>query len=70
MEIKRGVVKGFDAGTYTATVQITGSLSMWLEGVPVSRGIPSAEMAAGRSCAVIFFDDSNPKDAVLWAVWQ
>mgnify|MGYP005840109421 CR=1 FL=1 len=69
MEIRKGVVKGFDAGSYTATVQVAGSLSVWLEGVPVSRGIPFGEMMAGRSCAVLFFDPSNPKDGVVLAVW-
>lgn len=66
--IKKGIVKGFDSGNYTATVQIAGSLSVWLEGVPVSRGIPSAEMVEGRGCAVIFLDETNPQDAVLIAV--
>ena len=67
--IKKGVIRGFDSGTYTATVQIAGSLSVWLEGVPVSRGIPSAEMVVERSCSVIFLDESNPKDAVVAAVY-
>ena len=71
MEAKRGVIKGFDSGTYKATVQMAGSLSVWLEGVPVSRGIPSAEMVTGRSCSVIFFDDqTSPADAVLIAAWE
>lgn len=67
--IKKGVIKAFDAGDYTATVQIAGSLSVWLEGVPVSRGIPSGEMVAGRNCAVILLDESNPQDAVVVAVY-
>ncbi len=68
--IKKGVIKAFDSGTYTATVQIAGSLSVWLEGVPVSRAIPSAEMVAGRNCAVIFLDECNPQDAVVAAVYS
>ena len=40
MEIRKGSVRSFDAATYTATVQMAGSLATWLEGVPVSRGIP------------------------------
>jgi len=71
MDLRRGVVKGFDSGTYKATVQIAGSLSVWLEGIPVSRDIPSGEMVSGRNCSVIFFDDlTNPADAVLVAIWQ
>lgn len=69
MELRRGTVKAFDPVTYTATVQVAGSLSVWLEGVPVARNIPSAEMVPGRKCAVIFFDPANPADAVVAAVW-
>ena len=67
--IKKGVIRAFDGVAYTATVQIAGSLSVWLEGVPVSRGIPSAEMVVGRNCAVVFLDESNPQDAVVTAVY-
>ena len=69
MNIRSGVVKAFDAGTYTATVQLSGSLAVWLSELPVARNIPSAEMLAGRRCAVIFFDASNPRDAVVAAVF-
>jgi len=69
MSIRKGVVKSFDSGAYTATVQVAGSLAVWLEDVPVARNIASVEMAAGRNCAVIFFDEANPKDAVLAAVY-
>ncbi|MBA7642346.1 hypothetical protein ES703_50036 [subsurface metagenome] len=67
--IKKGILKAFNSGTYTATVQVQGSLSVWLEDVPVSRGIPTAEMVTGRNVAVIFFDPGNPDDAVVVAVW-
>ena len=70
MEVRKGVIKGFDSGTYRATVQVAGSLSVWLEGVPVARNIPSSEMVAGRHCALIFFDETNPQDAVLVAVYS
>ena len=70
MEVRKGVIKGFDAGPYTATVQVAGSLSVWLEGITVARNIPSSEMVAGRSCALIFFDETNPEDAVVMAVYS
>jgi hypothetical protein len=69
MELKRGTLKLFDAGAYTATVQLPGSLSSWLSGVPVSRAIDPAQLTAGRSVAIAFFDPANPQDAVLFAVW-
>jgi len=39
-----GILKAFDNTTYTATVQLTGSLAQWLRTVPVNRAIPAAEM--------------------------
>lgn len=67
--IKKGIIKAFNSTPYTATVQIAGSLSVWLEGVPVSRDIASAEMVVGRKCIVIFPDETNPQDAVVAAVY-
>ena len=69
MTVRRGELKAFDAATYTATVQVAGSLAVWLEGVPVARNIPTAELVAGRRCAIVFFDEANPQDAVLVAVY-
>jgi hypothetical protein len=69
MEMRRGVLKSFDSGTYKATVEITGSLAVWLSGVAVARNIAAAELTAGRKVAVLFFDPANPNDAVLSAVW-
>lgn len=69
MDIKRGIIKGFDSGTYKATVQIAGSLSVWLNEVAVARNIPASEMIAGRRCVIIFFDETNPGDAVVVGVY-
>ena len=68
-EIRHGVIKAWDAGTYTATVQLTGSLQLWLTTVPVSRNIAGAEMSVGRIVAVALFDPTNHTDAVLFAVY-
>lgn len=69
MDLRRGTVRTFDSGTYTASVQLAGSLPTDLSGIAVARNIAAAEMVAGRSCAVIFFDPSNPGDAVVIAVY-
>ena len=69
MNVRRGTIKDFDSGSYLATVQIAGSLSVWLEGVAVARNILAADMVNGRSCAVVFFDEDNHQDAVLVAVY-
>jgi hypothetical protein len=67
--IKKGILKSFDSNTYRATVQIAGSLSVWLENIPTSRAIAASEMTVGRNVAVLFLDPSNFSDAVVIAVW-
>jgi hypothetical protein len=67
--IKKGILKSFNSDTYLATVQLIGSLSVWLDNVPTSRAIAAADMVAGRNVAVLFLDPSNFSDAVIIAVW-
>ena len=69
MEMKRAVLRHFDSGSYTATLQIAGSLTTYLSGIPVARNIAPAELVNGRKVAVYFFDLANPDDAVVLAVW-
>jgi len=47
MSMRKGVLKSFDSGTYTATVQLGGSYKVYLESIAVARNLPSAEMASG-----------------------
>ena len=67
--IKKAIVRAYDSATHTATVQIEGSMDTWLEDIPVSRGIADVEMVTGRHCAVIMFNEANPKDAVIVGVF-
>jgi hypothetical protein len=67
--IKKGILKALSSTPYTATVKVQGSLSVWLEDLPVFRGLPTAAMVTGRSVAVLFLDPGNPDDAVVVAVW-
>ena len=69
MRMKKGVLKSFNSGDYTATVQLAGSYKVYLEDVIVARNLPTAEMTAGRKVAVILFDEHNPKEAVVVAVY-
>ena len=69
MDSRKGILKSFDSGNYTATVQLSGSYKVYLEGVAVARNIAAAEMTAGRKVAVIFFDERNAKEAVVMAVY-
>ena len=68
--IRDAVVRAFSSGAYTADVQLTGSLPTYLTGVAVARNIATAEMVAGRRCAIAFFADaSDPTNAVVFAVY-
>lgn len=69
MNLKKALLKSFDSGSYTASLQITGSHKVYLEGVTVARSLPAAEMVLGRRVAVILFDEYNAKDAVVIAVY-
>ena len=70
MTTRKGILKSFNAGDYTATVQLASSYKVYLEGIAVARNIPSAEMTVGRKVAVIFFDEHNAREAVVIAVYS
>ena len=67
--MERGVLRSFDAGSYTAVVQFAGSLTSVVASVPVSRGIAAAELTAGRRVAVALFDAGQPGDAMVVGVF-
>lgn len=69
MNIRKAILKSFDSSNYTATVQLAGSAKAYLEDIVVARNLPAAEMIAGRKAAVLFFDEHNPKEAVVVAVY-
>jgi hypothetical protein len=66
--LKRGTIKAYSAATHKAAVQIAGSLSVWLNDLPVAADIPPPLVVAGRECAVLLFTDDNPDDGVIVAV--
>jgi len=69
MSLRKGVLKSFNSGDYTATVQLASSYKVYLEGVTVARNIPASEMTAGRKVAVILFNEHNSREAVVAAVY-
>jgi hypothetical protein len=69
MEIRRAILRDFDAGSYTATVEVVGSIATWLAGIAVARNIDASELIAGRRVALLQFEPSNPDDMVVCAVW-
>jgi alpha-D-ribose 1-methylphosphonate 5-triphosphate synthase subunit PhnI len=69
MNLRKAMLRSFNSGNYTATIQLAGSYKTYLEGIAVARNLPASEMALGRKVAVIFFDEHNPKEAVVVAVY-
>ena len=69
MSLRKAILKSFNSGDYTCTIQLTGSYKVYLQGIAVARNLPAAEMALGRKVAVVFFDEHNPKEAVVIAVY-
>ncbi|MFC1969521.1 hypothetical protein ACFLVF_03440 [Chloroflexota bacterium] len=69
MKLRRAILKTFNSGNYTATVQLGGSFKVYLEDITVARNLPSAEMVIGRKVAVVFFDEHNAREAVVVAVY-
>lgn len=69
MLIQRGIIQGFSPGTWTASVLLIEATSFFLSGVPVSNALDGASCLPGALCAVLFFDDQNPQDAVIVATY-
>ncbi len=69
MRLRKAILRSFNSGNYTATIQIAGSYKVYLEDIAVARNLPAAEMTTGRKAAVVFFDDYSPKEAVVIAVY-
>ena len=68
MRVAKATLRRFDGASYRATIELPGSRDAYLAGVPVSRGIAAAELVAGRTVAVVFFDPLTPDDAMIVGV--
>jgi len=66
---RRGKLKAWYAGTYTADVDILGHFPASLKGIKVSKSIPSSEMQVGRFVQVAVFNPTRPIDGVVVAVY-
>lgn len=66
--IWRGVLRGFNGTTYLAVVEFVGSWAFTVASVPVSKGIASAEMVAGRTVMVAVVDQSDPGSMMVLGV--
>jgi hypothetical protein len=70
MTIRKAELRSFNSSNYTAVVRLASSYKVYLEDISVARNLPSVEMVTGRRVAVVFFDEHNPKEAVVVAVWN
>jgi hypothetical protein len=70
MTIKKAELKSFNSNNYTAVICLAGGYKVYLEDVAVARNLPQAEMTVGRKVAVIFFEENNPEEAVIAAVYS
>jgi hypothetical protein len=68
--MKRGIIQAFDQTSWTATVQVLPSQGNYLTGVQVAKHLLAAEIAPGDQCAVLFFNELNPADALVIAVYS
>ena len=69
MDILKAKIISEDAVTHTLTVQVMGSVSVWLDAIPAAKDVDFAKCTPGDSCAVLFLDPNNPADAVVIATW-
>ena len=67
--IKRGILQSFDPTTYTASVLFFEATSFALTGVAMANHIDGTSAIVGALCAVLFFDEHNPQDAVILATF-
>jgi hypothetical protein len=65
MDIRRGVIRGFDRDSHSATVQVLGAQATYLEGIPVSHALGWWTVVVGAECGVVFFDETDAQDACV-----
>ena len=58
MNLRKGILKSFNSGDYTATVQLAGSYKAYLEGIAVARNLPAAEKNHPDACGLRRKDSS------------
>ena len=67
--ITKAIIKSYDAGTHTVSVQPVGNLGTYWKDIKVAVTSPAGDCAEGNYCAVASFNDSHPTDAVVIATW-
>jgi hypothetical protein len=66
--LHKGFIRAYYVGTHTADVQLAASTLETLPAVRVATHIQAADCVVDRECTVLFFDASNPADAIVIAI--
>lgn len=69
MDIRRGVIRGYDRSSHTAIVQVLGAQATYREGIPVSHALGWWAVVVGGECGVVFFDETDAQDACVAFVY-
>lgn len=67
--IRFGTIRAYDAGTNTASVEVTGYQASLLEGVPVALDVDAALLVDGARCLVVLNDGFDTSDTVVACVY-
>jgi hypothetical protein len=66
--IEIAVLKTLDSANHRASVQLAGSLTTYLDDIPVSVAIPSSALVIGNR-VILAIPGGNVRDAVIIATW-
>jgi hypothetical protein len=66
--IEIATLKNYDAATHRAAVQLAGSLTTYLDDIPVSVAIPPSDLVVGNY-VILAMPGDNPRDACVIATW-
>jgi len=66
--LELGILKTFDSGTHKAGVQLAGSLTTYLDDIPVATNIAPEAMTVGNY-VLVAIPEGNPRDACIVASW-
>lgn len=68
--VTRGIVRGYDAATHTATIELAGASGTLLNDVPVALDVDGAHLTEGAKVILVWFDSTNPTDGCIVAVYE
>lgn len=64
-QVKKGIISAVHLESWTADVQVVGSVQTILKNVPITLGLSSQDVKVGDKCKIETFDETNPNDMVV-----